>query len=100
MGLLSSLFGEKARLVIVLRGTQMHESSVAIQQMVREVNPCGRVRIGDTFVEIIIEGTKTQIEPLVEKVRRCPDLWMVQRMEMGWLPYKNEFDSLRFFNEI
>ncbi|HBG45394.1 MAG TPA: acylphosphatase [Deltaproteobacteria bacterium] len=47
----------------------------------------------DGNVEAIIEGDKAMVEKLIDWCRKGPPLARVERVNVSWEPFKNEFDD-------
>ena len=49
----------------------------------------------DRRVEVLVEGDKEKIENLIRKLEEGPPFAHVERVEVSWEKYRNEFDDFR-----
>lgn len=55
----------------------------------------GTVRNVDSYVEIIAEGDKDNIEVLIEALRTGPEKSIVKNVDVEWKPYSGMYEHFR-----
>ncbi|MFQ6108200.1 MAG: acylphosphatase [Candidatus Aminicenantales bacterium] len=49
----------------------------------------------DGRVEVLVEGKKERIESLISRLREGPPMAYVEKVEVNWEEYKDEFNDFR-----
>lgn len=66
------------------------------QYKARKLGICGWVwNLPDGRIEAVFEGEKTQIEKIIEWLRKGPIFTKVEKVEVKWEKPKNEFKDFR-----
>ncbi len=67
-----------------------------MRDVARELGVRGWVRnLPDGSVEAVVEGEREKVEKIVEWAHQGPPLARVQRVEVRWEDYREEFDDFR-----
>lgn len=83
----------RAHLMIegLVQGVAFRASTV---EEARRAGVCGWVRnVPSGAVEAVIEGEETMVNRLIEWCRTGPPMARVDKVNISWEPFKNEFDD-------
>jgi hypothetical protein len=96
LNFIEDLLAQKVRLCIVIRGAIIRTAAVPLQSVTASFGVRGVIKVGTTYVEMILEGPKTRLERLLRTIARASFIPLSTRvMEVGWSPYQGRYSGLR-----